>query len=39
MGCWKDPKMRRACIIDAIAIAIISGCAGGYFGLIIGMSL
>jgi len=37
MSCWKDPKNRRACIIDAVAIAIISSFAGGFFGLMIGL--
>lgn len=37
MSCWNDPKQKRACIIDAVAIAIISGFAGGFFGLLIGL--
>lgn len=39
MSCWKDTEDRRKCVIDAVAIAIFAGFAGGFFGLLIGLHI
>ena len=36
---WKDPEFKRVCLIDAIGIAIISAIAGGFFGILLGLSV